>query len=127
MNVYAVQAEELSTQIANIEEEETRLQEWLECLQRVGAIAAEWKVELPAIQPKPTEPTTLLATYFGTISTSLCPVSVGVATEWPSSILAQMSVLPGTPVRWFRIHPVCRLLQYRYIRGHILRTQTYID
>jgi hypothetical protein len=53
MNTNEVQ-EELSIRIANIEEEETRLQEWLECLQRVGAIAAEWKVELPAIQPKPT-------------------------------------------------------------------------
>ena len=52
MNSYQVQ-EELSIRIANIEEEETRLQEWLECLQRVGVIAAEWKVELREIQRKP--------------------------------------------------------------------------
>ena len=52
MNTYQIQ-EELSVRIADIEEEESRLQEWLECLQRVGAIAAEWKVELPQIQSKP--------------------------------------------------------------------------
>jgi hypothetical protein len=32
-------------QIRSLEEQETRLQEWLECLQRLGDIAAAWNLE----------------------------------------------------------------------------------
>jgi hypothetical protein len=52
MNSYEVQ-KELNTRIVNIEAEESRLQQWLECLQRVGAIAAEWNEGLSEIQLKP--------------------------------------------------------------------------
>ena len=52
MSVHKMQ-ENLKIRISNIEEEETRLQGWLECLQKVGAITAEWKVELPEIELKP--------------------------------------------------------------------------
>ena len=48
MNLHQVE-EKLSIQVANIEEEETRLREWLHCLRRLGAIAKEWEVPLAEI------------------------------------------------------------------------------
>lgn len=45
MNVQEVEAR-MVEQITGLEEQETRLQEWLECLRKVEGIAAQWDVEL---------------------------------------------------------------------------------
>jgi DNA repair ATPase RecN len=44
MNVQEVQAR-MEAQLTGLEEQESRLQEWLECLRRLEGIAAEWSSE----------------------------------------------------------------------------------
>lgn len=52
MNVHTVEAK-LNIQIAKMEEEETRLQDWLECLRKVESIAGEWNQQPSETQLKP--------------------------------------------------------------------------
>jgi hypothetical protein len=45
MKVQEVEAR-IEAQIMNLEDEESRLQEWLDCLRKLDGIAAEWNVDL---------------------------------------------------------------------------------
>ena len=45
MNVQEVEAR-MAARLSGLEDQESRLQQWLECLRRVEGIAAEWNVDL---------------------------------------------------------------------------------
>ena len=57
MNVQEVEAR-MVARITGLEEEESRLQEWLECLRKLDGIAAQWQMkhtEEPVIETQPVQ------------------------------------------------------------------------